>query len=322
MPLEDRRDLGAIGGRDPGRRPELFIELVTPARGVDDDQLGRPVGQVEERMRQAGREVRESARLEDVDLIADPDLELAGQDMDRLFLSVVDVQRRTPAGPDLDDEVVKRPGRVLAGDLEDQVAPGPGLQPQPLSATPGPALYPRLRSSCPPPVVADRVFALCKQYEEYLRVSNNSGADAARPRRPPEPDPFTADEFGAWRGMLRVHSAVFRELDDRPRAEHGFGVDAYGVLITLVSSPARQLPIGALGERRNLSPSGISRSVDRLVRAGLLTRSTNPEDGRSLLVALTPDGLRRLREAQVTHHRVVRETLLGRLEAAGSEAHR
>ena len=87
------------------------------------------------------------------------------------------------------------------------------------------------------------------------------------------------------------------------------------MLITLVSSPARQLPIGALGERRNLSPSGISRSVDRLVRAGLLTRSTNPEDGRSLLVALTPDGLRRLREAQVTHHRVVRETLLGRLEA-------
>ncbi len=141
-------------------------------------------------------------------------------------------------------------------------------------------------------------------------MSNNSGADA-----PPEPDPFTADEFGAWRGMLRVHSAVFRELDDRLRTEHGFGVDAYGVLITLVSSPARQLPIGALGERRNLSPSGISRSVDRLVRAGLLTRSTNPEDGRSLLVALTPDGLRRLREAQVTHHRVVRETLLGRLEA-------
>ena len=136
-------------------------------------------------------------------------------------------------------------------------------------------------------------------------MSNSSGA---------EPDPFTPAEFGAWRGMLRVHSAVFRELDRRLRTEHGFGVDAYGVLITLVTSPDRQLPIGALGEQRNLSPSGISRSVDRLVRAGLLSRSTNPEDGRSLLVALTPDGLRRLREAQVTHHRVVREALLGRLD--------
>ena len=130
---------------------------------------------------------------------------------------------------------------------------------------------------------------------------------------PPEPDPFTAEEFAAWRGMLRVHSTVFRELDHRLRIQHGFGIDAYGVLITLVTSPARRLPIGELGERRNLSPSGISRSVDRLVGAGLLTRSTNPQDGRSLLVALTPDGLRRLREAQVTHHRVVRETLLNHL---------
>jgi DNA-binding MarR family transcriptional regulator len=130
---------------------------------------------------------------------------------------------------------------------------------------------------------------------------------------PPEPDPFTAEEFAAWRGMIRVHSAVFRELDRRLRIRHGFGIDAYGVLITLVTSPGRRLPIGELGERRNLSPSGISRSVDRLAGTGLLARITNPEDGRSLLVALTPDGLRRLREAQITHHLVVRETMLAHL---------
>jgi len=133
------------------------------------------------------------------------------------------------------------------------------------------------------------------------------------PAGPPEPAPFTAEEFAAWRGMLRVHSTVFRELDSRLRAEHGFGVDAYGVLITLVTAPAMRLAIGELGEQRNLSPSGISRSVDRLAKAGLLTRGTNPEDGRSLLVCMTEDGLTRLREAQVTHHRVVREQLLGRL---------
>jgi DNA-binding MarR family transcriptional regulator len=131
---------------------------------------------------------------------------------------------------------------------------------------------------------------------------------------PPEPEPFTAEEFAAWRGLLRVHSAVFRELDQRLRSGHGFGIDAYGILITLVSAPARQLPIGELGERRNLSPSGISRSVDRLARAGLITRTTNPDDGRSQLVGLTADGLVRLREAQVTHHRVVRGALLGHLD--------
>jgi DNA-binding MarR family transcriptional regulator len=131
---------------------------------------------------------------------------------------------------------------------------------------------------------------------------------------PPEPDPFTPEEFAAWRGMLRVHSAVFRELDRQLLAEHGFGIDSYGVMITLVGAPARRVPIGELGLRRNLSPSGISRSVDRLAKLGLVERATNPDDGRSLLVGLTANGLRRLREAQVSHHRIVREMLLSHFD--------
>jgi DNA-binding MarR family transcriptional regulator len=130
----------------------------------------------------------------------------------------------------------------------------------------------------------------------------------------PEPDPFTPEEFAAWRGMLRVHSAVFRELDRQLLAEHGFGIDSYGVMITLVGAPARRVAIGELGLRRNLSPSGISRSVDRLVKLGLVERANNPDDGRSLLVGLTANGLRRLREAQVSHHRIVREMLLSHLD--------
>ena len=60
--------------------------------------------------------------------------------------------------------------------------------------------------------------------------------------------------------------------------------------------------------------SGISRSVDRLTRLGLVERDTNPDDGRSLLVVLTTNGLRRLRGARVTHHRSVGEMLLAHLD--------
>jgi DNA-binding MarR family transcriptional regulator len=136
---------------------------------------------------------------------------------------------------------------------------------------------------------------------------------APRPEELSEPDPFTPTEFGAWRGMLRVHAAVFRALDARLLADHGFGVDAYGVLVTLVGAQDGLLTIGDLGERRNLSPSGISRSVDRLAKIGLVERTTNPADGRSLLVGLTAQGLTRLRAAQVTHHETVRELMLDRL---------
>lgn len=129
---------------------------------------------------------------------------------------------------------------------------------------------------------------------------------------PPEPDPFSPAEFAVWRGLLRVSERVIRRLDERLRAEHGIGFDAYGVLITLVTEPGG-LPIGELGQRRNLTPSGITRSVDRVAREGLVERRPNPADQRSQLVALTADGHARLRAAQVTHHAIVRELLLARL---------
>lgn len=129
---------------------------------------------------------------------------------------------------------------------------------------------------------------------------------------PPEPDAFSPAEFAVWRGLLRVYEKVTRTLDERLRAEHGIGFDAYGVLITLVTRPGG-LPIGELGLRRNLSPSGITRAVDRVARDGLVERRPNPADQRSMLVALTPEGHARLRAAQVTHHAIVRELLLSRL---------
>jgi DNA-binding MarR family transcriptional regulator len=132
----------------------------------------------------------------------------------------------------------------------------------------------------------------------------------------PEPDPFTPTEFDAWRGMLRVHATVFRALEEALLADYGFGVDAYGVMITLVGASEGKLAIGELGERINLSPSGVSRAVDRLTGSGLLERTANPADGRSLLVGLTSQGLVRLRAAQITHHALVRRLMLDRLGEA------
>ena len=129
---------------------------------------------------------------------------------------------------------------------------------------------------------------------------------------PPEPDPFSPAEFAVWRGLLRVSELLKRALDERLRAAHGISFDAYGILITLVTQPDG-LPIGELGLRRNLTPSGMTRSVDRVARDGLVERRPNPDDQRSMLVALTPEGHARLRAAQVTHHATVREFLLSRL---------
>jgi DNA-binding MarR family transcriptional regulator len=129
----------------------------------------------------------------------------------------------------------------------------------------------------------------------------------------PEPDPFSREEFLAWRGFLRVHAHVTGELDRRMTEAHGLSLDQYAVLITLVSAPGMALRMGELGARRLVSPSKISRVIDELERARLVKRTRDPEDGRSFLATMTPRGLRKLREAQVTHHAVVRERFLNGL---------
>lgn len=131
---------------------------------------------------------------------------------------------------------------------------------------------------------------------------------------PPEPDPFTPEEFAAWRGLLRLRETVTRAVDDRLRAEHGLSVDDYGILITLVGQPGRRLRMSQLGDRRLLTPSGITRAVMRLEERGLLRREQDPSDGRAFFATLTAKGVRALRRAQRSHHAIVREQYLGRLD--------
>jgi DNA-binding MarR family transcriptional regulator len=132
---------------------------------------------------------------------------------------------------------------------------------------------------------------------------------------PPEPDPFVEDEFRVWRGFLRTHRIVTDELSRRLERAHDLTLLHYGVLITLVTDPDRQLRMTELAERVLTSPSGMTRAVNRLAGGGLVERDQDPDDRRSFIVRLTPLGVTRLRDAQVTHHACVRELLLDGLDA-------
>ena len=129
----------------------------------------------------------------------------------------------------------------------------------------------------------------------------------------PEPDPFSPEEFGAWRGLLRLRETLTREVDRRLRESAALSIDDYGILITLVTQPDLRLRMSQLGERRLLTPSGITRAVMRLERRGLIAREQDPTDGRAFFAVLTRTGLETLRTAQQVHHATVRELYTGRL---------
>ena len=129
----------------------------------------------------------------------------------------------------------------------------------------------------------------------------------------PEPNAFDRDEFLAWRGLIRLRETVMREIDERLRRKGLVSLADYGVLITLVTEPGLKLRMSDLGARRMLTPSGVSRVVDKLEQHGLVRREPDPADGRAAFAVLTRKGLSALRRAQTVHHATVRELYVGRL---------
>ena len=144
-------------------------------------------------------------------------------------------------------------------------------------------------------------------------MSSNNGTPDRWLDDLPEPDPFTEEEFHAWRGLIRIRETVTREIDRRLQQHGDLSLADYGVLITLATAPRLRLRMSDLGTQRMLTPSGITRVVTRLEERGLVRREPDSADGRAALAALTRPGLEALRRAQVIHHATVRELLLRRL---------
>jgi DNA-binding MarR family transcriptional regulator len=118
------------------------------------------------------------------------------------------------------------------------------------------------------------------------------------------------EELAAWRGLLRVHSALVKALDAELLAEHELPLTSYEVLINLQAAPERRRRMAELAEGVLLSRSGMTRLVDRLERDGLIERDACTEDGRGMFAVLTDKGEELLSQARRTHLDGVRERFL------------
>jgi len=121
---------------------------------------------------------------------------------------------------------------------------------------------------------------------------------------------LTETELAAWRGLLRVHTALVKALDAELSAVHDLPLSSYEVLITLESAPNRKRRMAELADSVLLSRSGMTRLVDRLERDGLLVRDTCTDDGRGCFAVLTDKGADLLERARPTHLEGVRQRFL------------
>jgi len=124
----------------------------------------------------------------------------------------------------------------------------------------------------------------------------------------------------AWHAFIHSHARVVRILEAELEAECGLSLPGYEVLAHLSDAPDGRLRMSDLASHAVLTPSGLTRLVDKLARDGLVERARCAEDARVVYAVITDDGRSRLRAAYPTHLRGVREHLVDRLTPQQQQA--
>src|SRR5215212_7937722 len=139
-----------------------------------------------------------------------------------------------------------------------------------------------------------------------------------RPASSPLAD-LSNQEFAIWAGFWQTHAALARELDAELRTTHGLPLTDFEILLWLANRSCEGMRMAALADRVLLSPSGLSRAVERLETRGLVQRIPCTEDRRGAYAALTESGRDLVQTAGTTHAAGIRRRFLDRLTSEESQ---
>jgi len=121
-------------------------------------------------------------------------------------------------------------------------------------------------------------------------------------------------------GLLMESAAGLRRvIQRRTEAENSLSNQSFDVMIRLARSPGSELRMSELAAQTTLTPSGLTRSVDRLADQGLVARRVCPEDRRGAFAVLTPAG-RELMDRAIPEHVAHIDELLSSLFTPAEEA--
>jgi DNA-binding MarR family transcriptional regulator len=116
---------------------------------------------------------------------------------------------------------------------------------------------------------------------------------------------LTPSEMDAWMGFINTVEPLRAALD-ADLQPHGLALGDYEVLAFLSEAPERSMRMTDLAQRLRLSPSGLTRRLDGLVRAGYVERRSCPSDRRVMYAGLTDDGFAFLQRIAPDHVASVR----------------
>jgi DNA-binding MarR family transcriptional regulator len=101
--------------------------------------------------------------------------------------------------------------------------------------------------------------------------------------------PDQASGMAVVTSIIRLQQ-IFLARADTVLRPLGLTFARYEVLMLLSFSRQGTLPLGKIGERLQVNAASVTNAVDRLEADGLVTRQSNPDDGRGRLAHLTAAG--------------------------------
>lgn len=133
------------------------------------------------------------------------------------------------------------------------------------------------------------------------------------------PTPLDTVEMSSWRAYIETVADLTNALES-DLAPTGLTLGDYQVLVYLSEAEAHSMRMCDLAARLQLSPSGLTRRLDGLVRAGLVDRRPSVEDRRVMLAVLTANGRGKMESAYPVHLASVRNRLIDRLAKGDVDA--
>jgi DNA-binding MarR family transcriptional regulator len=112
-----------------------------------------------------------------------------------------------------------------------------------------------------------------------------------------------------WREILDRHARVRCALTHALEHEHGLGMSEFEILERLADEGDCAVRLQEVAEHVHLSQSALSRVIDRLEKAGLVTRGVCENDRRAIYAELTKPGRERYEAARPTHREVLEREL-------------
>lgn len=120
------------------------------------------------------------------------------------------------------------------------------------------------------------------------------------PRHRSEKDP-SPEVCSAWARLVHVRQSVLDAVEAEMKRAGLPPLAWYEALLALSRAEAGWLRPLDLGKALKMPQYATSRLIDRLARAGLVSRTPCPVDGRGLNIALTPEGEAMLERMRLVH---------------------